>query len=54
MFYDPLGLVSPIALQSKLIYQSLGKEKQIGTLLYQNLLEMFEISLLKHYVIQKK
>ena len=27
MFYDPLGLVSPIVLQSKLIYQSLCKEK---------------------------
>ena len=27
MFYDSLGLVSPIVLQSKLIYQSLCKEK---------------------------
>ena len=27
MFYDPLGLVSPIVVQSKLIYQSLCKEK---------------------------
>ena len=27
MFYDPLGLVSPIVLQTKLIYQSLCKEK---------------------------
>ena len=27
MFYDPLGLVWPIVLQSKLIYQSLCKEK---------------------------
>ena len=30
MFYDPLGLVSPIVLQSKLIYQSLCKEKING------------------------
>ena len=27
MFYDPLGLVSPVVLQSILIYQSLCKEK---------------------------
>ena len=27
MFYDLLGLVSPVVLQSKLIYQSLCKEK---------------------------
>ena len=27
IFYDPLGLVSPIVLQSKLIYHSLCKEK---------------------------
>ena len=27
MFYEPLGLVSPVVLQSKLIYQSLCKDK---------------------------
>ena len=54
MFHDPLGLVLAIVLQSKLIYQSLCKEKRIGKLLYQNLLEMVGTSLLKHYVIQKR